>query len=68
MARTSAQKRYCKKRVRQIPGPQVVQEEWEFLRRAKQKSRLTWLQLLYRGMGLRREDYLNSREFRDTVP
>ncbi len=68
MSRTDAQKRYTRKRLKQIPVPKVVREEWEFLRAMKNRKPYSWLQVLYRGLGLRREDYLNSRKFDSSVP
>lgn len=68
MARTPSQKRYCKKRVKALTSPKVTVEEWKFLHAEKRKSGLTWLNLVYRGLGLRRVDYLNSLKNKDAVP
>jgi hypothetical protein len=42
-------------------------EEREYLIEMKLKSGRSWLELIYRGLGLKREDYLNSRKIKDAV-
>ena len=65
MGRTPSHVRYSKKCLKTIPTGQVRAEELAYMQAMRRKLGLTWLQLLYRGMGLRREDYLNSREFKE---
>lgn len=59
MARTESHRRYAKRRLRTVPAGQVRVEELAELRRLKRRSGRTWLQLIYMGLGERREDVLN---------
>lgn len=68
MARTASQKRYYKKRLKTLTGPQLRVEEWEFLRAEKAKTGKSWLELLYRGLGLKRSECLKLIRFDTRVP
>ena len=68
MSRTPSQLRYSKKRLRTVTGVQVRQEELEYLRRERAKTGWSWLELMYRGLGQKRIDYLNSRKNTGSVP
>lgn len=64
MARTESQKRYVKRRAVTLCAAQVRREEREEMRRLKRLAGKTWLELIYMGLGVRREDVLNSLRLR----
>jgi len=64
MARTDTQKRYRKRRLKTLNAGEVRKEELALLRAYKRKLGMTWLQAIYRGLGIRREDVLNSLRFK----
>lgn len=64
MPRTPSQKRYCAKHAKTLCVGTLRRVELEELRAMKRKSGRTWLELLYRGLGVRREDVLNSLRLR----
>lgn len=67
MARTEAQKRYCRKRLKCFGTQKLTWAEWEVLWERKRKLGYSWLECIYRGLGLRREDVLNSLKNKDSV-
>jgi len=58
MSRTPSHKRYCKKLERVLPTVWGRKDEAAFIKAMKAKSGLSWLNLVYRGLGLRRSDCL----------
>lgn len=60
MGRTESHKRYAKRCLVGLGLPRIRREEREELRRMKAKLGVTWLEALYRGLGAKREDVLNS--------
>lgn len=65
MSRTPSQKRYCAKRGSVLTGVRLSNEERTFIVNLKSKQCASWLKIIYRGLGIRREDYLNSRKKQD---
>jgi hypothetical protein len=46
----------------QVPAMRMSKDEARWLAARKRELRTTWLAALYRGLGVRREDYLASRK------
>jgi hypothetical protein len=60
MARTESHKRYAKRHLVGLGFHGIRREERDALRLLKRAQGITWLEALYRGLGARREDVLNS--------
>lgn len=60
-SRKAAQARYQARSCRNIGAKHyLIKSEANYLLSVKKAKGLTWLQILYRGLGLRREDVLSA--------